>query len=140
MTESFIQFTPGRSVPYANNIYDYYLNPGNVTRDFWSLYTPLAFTKGTCTRFRTVTRGMWGPLGNDFKIVTQLTKNRVAIPESKMSFMTRGDFGVVTRHKTTFPNVEFKENDTIGMLLTLNYISYKFPTFYVSSIANFEHD
>ena len=137
MTESFLQFSTGKSVPYANNIDDYYVNPGNITIDFLSLYTPIP-SSTKCTRFRTVTRGKWGLLGDPFKIVTQLTKNRVVIPESKMSFVTRGDIGVVTRHKTAFPNVEFKEEDAIGMVLTLSNIAYKYSTFYVSAVANFD--
>ena len=140
MREHFLQFVPQKVIPYDSTQKDYVLNPGNISINREALETPLGFS-GNCTRFRFIVRGKWGPKqwGTDEKILSYVTKNKEDCLESAVTFRPNGIFNVVTRHMTTYPDVYFEQQDTIGISVLANDLSYHVEDYYVSAIVNFSH-
>ena len=141
MPETFLQFSSDKALPFVPEVAgNYMLNPGNCLRSTMMLRTPLP-SAGICTRFRTVIRGKWGPKTGANRIKLQITKNgRAQSEESTMTFGPNGMLGVVTRHKTNFPDIVFEKDDTIGILIISEHINWKVGTYYVSPLLNFNHD
>ena len=138
MREHFLQFAPQKVIPATSIYADCYLNPGNVTKSRMSNYTPIP-RKTKCTRLKVVSRGKWpqSPLSKAY-IKVNLLKNGKGLSEGGITFVTRLDVGVVTRHITTFPNVYFDVDDAIGIFIQTKYMNNSHLSQYLSAIVNFD--
>ena len=138
MHESFIQFAASKPIPfYPATSARYYLIPGSVSTSRMSVYTPIAH-KSRITRFRIVMRGKFPPFFSDGNITGSIIKNGKEIHSGTITFLTRLDIGVVTRHKTSYPEIYFDEGDTIGIYITTRYVADSGIDQYLSAIVNFE--
>ena len=150
MPEYFIQFPANKVVPLpseedvSDNIKAgprygaYYLNPGKLTTSRMCVFTPIP-VNSKLTRIRLVMRGKFSyAFSVDAFIKAQIVKNGKALPDGEVEFRSRADFPVVTRHMTSYPNLLFEKDDTIGIYITSCYVSNTHNTQYLSAILNFD--
>lgn len=136
--EYFIQFAPQTTIPSLTMYAVSYLNPGNIKTSRMCLYTPIPI-KSKCTRFRVVTRGKWPQsLISSAYIRASIIKNGKIVPGGIINFEALFNIGVITRHKTIYPNIEFQNTDTVGIFIETHYMSELVVSQYLSAILNFE--
>ena len=135
-TPYFVQFAASKAITYSGYT-DYYLNPGNIPVSRMCAYTPIP-RKSKLTRWRLVTRGRWiGPFDASY-IDAFICKNGKKLNEGQINMVSGTDTGVLTRHHTRYPDIEFEEGDTVGIFITTYRIEESGYTQYLSAILNFE--